>query len=168
MRKLVCLIGLVFTAVLLHPGHMVGQSFASLSGEVRRFVSVDSPVFALTNVRVVDGTGAAARDAQTVIVMDGLIRDVGPTEKVSVPEGAEIVGRVEPLPAIGEAILVRINRLGLVDGIGVEFQTLLKIDHPGGKGRGLESAVGPGGGDLVRELHSRGELKPMVDAALEG
>ena len=25
-----------------------------------------------------------------------------------------------------------------------------------------------GGGDLVRELHARGELKPMVDAALEG
>ena len=25
-----------------------------------------------------------------------------------------------------------------------------------------------GGGALVRELHSRGELKPMVDAALEG
>ena len=91
MRKFVCLIGLVFTAVLLHPGHMVGQSFASLSGEVRRFVSVESPVFALTNVRVVDGTGAAARDAQTVIVMDGLIQDVGPTEKVDVPEGAEIL-----------------------------------------------------------------------------
>ena len=64
MRKLVCLIGLVFTAVLLHPSHIVGQSFASLSGEVRRFVSVDSPVFALTNVRVVDGTGAAARPGQ--------------------------------------------------------------------------------------------------------
>ena len=91
MRKFVCLIGLVFTAVLLHPGHIVGRSFASLSGEVRRFVSVESPVFALTNVRVVDGTGAAARDAQTVIVMDGLIQDVGPTEKVAVPEGAEIL-----------------------------------------------------------------------------
>ena len=89
MRKLVSLISLIFAPVLLHPGPVVSQSFASLSAEVRRFVSIDSPVFALTNVRVIDGTGAPARDAQTVIVMDGLIRDVGPTEKVSVPEGAE-------------------------------------------------------------------------------
>ena len=38
-------------------------SFAqTLSPEVRQFVKVDAPVVALTHVRVIDGTGAAARE----------------------------------------------------------------------------------------------------------
>jgi len=36
------------------------------------FISVSAPVFALTHVRVIDGTGAAAVDGQTVVVADGL------------------------------------------------------------------------------------------------
>ena len=50
-------------------------------------------------------------------------------------ESAEIVGRVEPLPAIGETILVLVGCRRLVVDVHVELQSLLEIDYPGGKCR---------------------------------
>ena len=64
------------------------QSVAQLSPAARRFVSVDSPLVALEHVRVVDGTGAAAREDQTIVIADGKIRSVGPAASASVPAGA--------------------------------------------------------------------------------
>ena len=53
--------------VLLPGDCLLGRSMAqTLSPQVRGFVKVDAPVVALTHVRVIDGTGAAARDDQTV------------------------------------------------------------------------------------------------------
>lgn len=43
----------------------------TLTPEVRQFVTVDAPVVALTHVRVIDGTGAAAREDQTIILNKG-------------------------------------------------------------------------------------------------
>lgn len=58
---------------------------------VRPFVSVDAPVVALAHVRVVDGTGAPARDDQTVIVRGGRIESVGPAASTPVPGGARVM-----------------------------------------------------------------------------
>lgn len=55
------------------------------------FVSVNAPVVALTHVRVVDGTGAAARDDQTIIVRDDRIAAIGPAASTTVPAGAEVL-----------------------------------------------------------------------------
>ena len=55
---------------------------------VRQFVSVSDSVVALTNVRVIDGTGAPARDGQTIVLKGGLIQAVGPATQVNVPAGA--------------------------------------------------------------------------------
>src|ERR1035438_6952278 len=44
---------------------LVAQTLSPLSPEVRRFVTVDAAVVALTHVRVIDGTGAAARGDPT-------------------------------------------------------------------------------------------------------
>ena len=41
----------------------------NLSPEVKEFVKVDAPVIALEHVRVIDGTGAAAREDQTVVLV---------------------------------------------------------------------------------------------------
>jgi imidazolonepropionase-like amidohydrolase len=63
---------------------------------VRQFVSVSDSVVALTNVRVIDGTGAPARDGQTIVLKGGLIQAVGPATQVSVPAGAramDLAGR---------------------------------------------------------------------------
>ncbi len=60
----------------------------AVSDSVRPFVAVDAPVVALTHVRVVDGTGAPARDDQTVVLAGGRIQAVGPRASTPVPAGA--------------------------------------------------------------------------------
>ncbi|HEX6630056.1 MAG TPA: amidohydrolase family protein [Gemmatimonadaceae bacterium] len=63
----------------------------ALAPAVRQFVSVDAPVVALTHVRVIDGSGAAARAEQTIVLERGVIRAVGPVDSVAVPAGAHVL-----------------------------------------------------------------------------
>jgi imidazolonepropionase-like amidohydrolase len=63
----------------------------TLSNAVRQFVSVDTAVVALTHVRVIDGTGAPARENQTVIVRDGRIAALGDAASTQVPTGAQVL-----------------------------------------------------------------------------
>src|SRR5579885_2567596 len=63
----------------------------TLSPEVRGFVKVDSPVVALTHVRVIDGTGAAAREDQTVVVSHGKIEFVSDAAGANVPPDARVL-----------------------------------------------------------------------------
>lgn len=58
---------------------------------VLSYVKVDTTVLALTNVRVIDGTGAPARDDQTIIVRDGKISALGNASTVQVPAGAQVM-----------------------------------------------------------------------------
>ncbi len=53
------------------------------------FVRVDAPVIALTHVRVIDGTGAAAVEDQTIVISDGKIQRMGPN--LTVPTGAHVL-----------------------------------------------------------------------------
>ena len=52
------------------------------------FVSIKDPVIALTHVRVIDGTGAPAREDQTIIIESGRITSIGPTSQTPVPASA--------------------------------------------------------------------------------
>jgi len=61
----------------------------TLSPEVRNFVKIDAPVVALTHVRVIDGTGAAEREDQTVILSQGKIESVGDASAANVPQKAQ-------------------------------------------------------------------------------
>jgi imidazolonepropionase-like amidohydrolase len=67
------------------------QSRTSLSASVREFVSVDAPVVALTHVRVIDGTGAAASEDQTIVIRDQRIAAMGASSSVTVPSEAKVV-----------------------------------------------------------------------------
>jgi imidazolonepropionase-like amidohydrolase len=58
---------------------------------VKPFVSVDAPVIALTHVRVVDGTGAAAVENQTVVIDHGKIVAAGPFAGTPAPAGAQVM-----------------------------------------------------------------------------
>ena len=58
---------------------------------VRSFVKVDAPIVALTHVRVIDGTGASAREDQTLVIRDGTIADVGDAGRVKAPDGATVL-----------------------------------------------------------------------------
>jgi imidazolonepropionase-like amidohydrolase len=55
-------------------------------------VGENAPVqLAITDVTVLDMTGAPPRPDHVVLVDDGVVGDVGPSEKVALPPGAEIV-----------------------------------------------------------------------------
>lgn len=80
----------VFALVVLCllPAKTFAQSYADLSAQVREMVSVSEPAVALIGVRVVDGTGAAPAENQTVVIQDGRISAVGASNSVQVPAGA--------------------------------------------------------------------------------
>ena len=59
-----------------------------LSDATRAYVTVDAPTIALTNARVIDGTGAPARERQTILIQDGTIADIGDSGAIAVPAGA--------------------------------------------------------------------------------
>jgi enamidase len=63
----------------------------TLSKNVTQYVRTSAPVIALTNVRVIDGTGKAARERQTVILRGGLIAEVGDASRVAAPADAEVI-----------------------------------------------------------------------------
>src|SRR5215216_5938771 len=52
------------------------------------FIATRDPVIALKHVRVIDGTGSAAREDQTIIIDSGRIVAIGPTAEISVPPSA--------------------------------------------------------------------------------
>jgi adenine deaminase len=81
---------LLYAAVLsLVAAPLAGQSAAQLNTQLRdQYVEVAEPVVALVNVRVVDGTGAAPRDGQTIVIRDGRISEVGPVARVDIPGDA--------------------------------------------------------------------------------
>lgn len=62
-----------------------------LSRQVQEFVSVNAPIVALTNARVIDGTGAPARENQTVVIADGVIREIGDSGSVDIPAKATVL-----------------------------------------------------------------------------
>jgi len=67
------------------------QTPPTLAPGVKAFVTVDAPLFALTHVRIIDGTGAAAREDQTIIVSGGKIQALGDAAATPVPPGAKIL-----------------------------------------------------------------------------
>jgi imidazolonepropionase-like amidohydrolase len=68
-----------------------GAQRPPLSDAAKQYVRTAAPVIALTNVRVIDGTGAAARDKQTLIIREGSIEALGESSRVQPPAGAEII-----------------------------------------------------------------------------
>jgi len=75
--------------VLASPGAFAQRP--TLAASVKQFISVDTTIVALTHVRVIDGTGAAARDDQTLIIRDGNIAAVGSSASIKVPDGAQVL-----------------------------------------------------------------------------
>ena len=72
------------------PGRFLAQR-APIGDAIKDFVSVDAPIVALVNARVIDGTGAPARDAYTLVLRDGVIAVMGPTASTPPPAGARVI-----------------------------------------------------------------------------
>ncbi|PYR60179.1 MAG: amidohydrolase [Acidobacteria bacterium] len=58
---------------------------------VKSFIKLNTPVIALTHVRVIDGTGAPARDDQTIVIRNGLIDRLGPSASTPPPDDATTI-----------------------------------------------------------------------------
>ena len=62
-----------------------------LAAGVRDYVKLDAPVVVLTHARVIDGTGAAPRQDQTIVLRDGAIAEIGAASSVAAPSGATVI-----------------------------------------------------------------------------
>src|ERR1700729_1853581 len=60
---------------------------------VADFISVDSPVFVLDHVRVIDGTGMPPKEDQAVVIANGKIQFIGSDASVQIPQGAQRIDR---------------------------------------------------------------------------
>ena len=84
-RSLVLLALAAAAAAVSAPGQSV------FTPGVRPFVTEEAPVIALEHVRVIDGTGAAAREDQTVVLSHGKIASVGDASSAAIPQDAKVL-----------------------------------------------------------------------------
>jgi imidazolonepropionase-like amidohydrolase len=68
----------------------------------QQFIRVEAPVVVLTHVRIIDGTGAPARDDQTIVIADGKIQSVGTSAPPGLPANARTLdlGGYTALPGL--------------------------------------------------------------------
>jgi imidazolonepropionase-like amidohydrolase len=80
MRRLIAALFLVCCAVLCfaQPG----------PPPIKDFIRVPAGVIALEHVRVIDGTGAAAKTDQTIVISGDKITAIGPSSSAQIPSGA--------------------------------------------------------------------------------
>src|ERR1700686_3895153 len=57
----------------------------------QQFIRVEAPIVALTHVRVIDGTGAAPLEDQTIVISDSKIQSKTPATTATVPPAAQII-----------------------------------------------------------------------------
>jgi imidazolonepropionase-like amidohydrolase len=88
MRKTSALTAAALLALFPSTRKPPAQSSRTLSSEVQQYVRVSAPVVVLTHVRVIDGTGAPARDNQTVVISGDRIQWMGEAGAANVPAGA--------------------------------------------------------------------------------
>jgi len=78
-------------AVLLLSGAGVAQT--APPNDTTAFISVHAPVVVLNHVRVIDGTGAPAKENQSVVISDGKVQAVGSSGSVMIPANAQQMDR---------------------------------------------------------------------------
>src|SRR2546423_4067304 len=77
-------LGTVFVLLIAFGTSLLAQPPPS---DLKQFIRVDSNVVALTHVRIVDGTGAAPLEDQTILIVDGKITEIHPSAAVFAKEG---------------------------------------------------------------------------------
>jgi imidazolonepropionase-like amidohydrolase len=75
---------------------LAGTSAVSAQGGAGRdalapYLRIDTSVVALTHARVIDGTGAAAKTDQTIVIRDGRIESIAPSGARTVPAGVQTI-----------------------------------------------------------------------------
>ena len=81
----------ILATLLLTPVILAAQAANPPSKDVQQYIVVPETLVALTNVRVVDGTGAAPVDGRTIVIQNGRILSVGPAAGAQIPAGARVM-----------------------------------------------------------------------------
>jgi imidazolonepropionase-like amidohydrolase len=125
---------------------------APVSPSVKPFVKIEAAVVALEHVRVIDGTGAPAREDQTVVISDGRIASIEPAASAHVPAGAV------PISAAGKTVFPGLVGMHdhLVYPVGDRVFAEMPLSFPR-----LYLAGG------VTTLRTTGSLEPYTDLELK-
>jgi len=84
MRALTCG-GLVATLMV-----SAASSLGAERTDAASYLAIPAGSIALRHVEIIDGTGAAARTDQTLVIVDGRIAAVGPAATTAVPPGTQV------------------------------------------------------------------------------
>lgn len=85
-NRLLWLFSLFFC--LLNETKILAQSFTPA---VKQFISTDADTTAITHVTIIDGTGAAAKLDQAILIIKGKIAQTGNTDNIKIPADATII-----------------------------------------------------------------------------
>jgi imidazolonepropionase-like amidohydrolase len=137
------------------------QEKSTLLPLTKSFTTVDSPIVALQHVRVIDGTGAAPAADQTILIENGLIKEIGAANSVSVPAGAHV------LDLTGRSVIP-----GLV---GMHDHMFYPTASGAGPVEGAPALYGEMGFSFPRlylaggvtSIRTTGSLEPYTDLALK-
>jgi hypothetical protein len=92
------------------------------------FISVHAPILILNHVRVIDGTGAAPKENQTILITDGKIQIMGTYGTLALPAG-------EQLDRTGYTIIPGLvgmhNHLFYIDSASLQRRSGGAVDEPG-------------------------------------
>ncbi|MES2274660.1 MAG: amidohydrolase family protein [Bacteroidota bacterium] len=80
---------LLFTALLAGLG--LQASAQTYTPQVSAYIKVNDATVAITNVKLIDGTGKPAKLNQTVIISKGKIEQVGDAAKIKLPDGIKVI-----------------------------------------------------------------------------
>src|SRR6478735_2130698 len=133
----------------------LGAQARELAAPLKPYVTVNEPVVALTNVRVIDGTGAPAKDGQTIVIRGEKIAAVGPASSVTVPAGARTID------LSGKTVIPGI--IGLHDHMYYGGMQFMGVSYPRlFLGAGVTTVRTTGSVDSYQELN----LKRRIDSLL--
>jgi imidazolonepropionase-like amidohydrolase len=79
------------TAVILLCLVMISSLAQGPTTERQQFIRVDAPVVALTHVRVIDGTGAAPQEDQTIVISGGRIQSIQPSANAKADSNIQVL-----------------------------------------------------------------------------
>ena len=67
------------------------STYGQSPNELQQFVRVNAKMVVLKNVRIIDGTGAAPVEDQTITLIGDRIGSIGPAAAATIPAGAEVL-----------------------------------------------------------------------------
>ena len=91
MRIASLLAAVIFVSVSTGSQDVKPQVRPALAPMARQYVRVDAPVVALTHVRVIDGTGDAPKDDQTIVISGDKIQSIAASMSAAPPAGAQVL-----------------------------------------------------------------------------